>query len=98
MLRQLCEVLLGLLGEAGERGAGLLGLDRAGCPAVDEQEVVGLAGGQREFADRHAARGLAVEFVAMLQDPPGGFELPVDQIAGTSLGRAHGHVYSGFRA
>jgi uncharacterized protein with HEPN domain len=65
--------------------------------AVDEQEIVGLAGAQRELAHRDAAAGRAVQLVAVLQDPAGRLQLAVDLIARAGLGRAHSRIYSGFR-
>jgi hypothetical protein len=64
----------------------------------DEEKIVGLARWQRKFPDRHPAAGLAIQVVAVLQDPAGGLELSVDQLTGAGFGGAHGVAYSGIRA
>ena len=71
VLRQAQHVLLGLLGDAAQGHAGLLGLDDACGLAGDEQQVVAGPGRQREFTHRHAQGRVAVEVVPVLQYPAG---------------------------
>ncbi|MDZ7652834.1 MAG: hypothetical protein U5L03_09920 [Burkholderiaceae bacterium] len=61
----------GLDFHAGERGALLLGFDHAGGLAVDVEQVVGgaVAGVELELAQRHAARGLQVGGLVVLDVP-----------------------------
>lgn len=61
MVGHLHHVLGGLVGDAAERKAGLLGLDHAGGLAADEEQVVARALGQRELAYGNAFAGVAVE-------------------------------------
>ncbi len=75
-----------LLFDAGEGGADLLGLDGADGLAIDEEQVVGGAGGERELADGDAASRAEVEPGAVLHHPAGLRELGVDPLAGLVLG------------
>jgi hypothetical protein len=91
MLRQLHHVFGGLLGNAAEGHACLLGLDDAGRLAADEQQVVAGAIGQRELAHGHAFAGVAVEVGVVLDDPARCGEQGVDLLSGALFGSG-GHA------
>ncbi len=80
-------VLVGLDLDAGEGGAGLLGLDHPGSLAVNVEEVVGEAvTGERKLADRHPARRMDVGGADVLHGPAGRLQQAVDLLAGFSFG------------
>ncbi len=72
--------------DAAQGRADRLGLDDADGAAVDEEHVVGEAGGEGELADGDAAGCAQVGRVAVLDGPARGSELPVDVPAGFLLG------------
>ncbi len=74
-----------LLDGAGEMVALTLRLDHADDPAVDVEDVVGAAGGQRELADRHSLTGRGIDLVAVLNEPAGLAQHPVDGGPGLRL-------------
>ena len=82
VLRQLVHVVVGLVGHTAEGDTGLLGLDDAGGLAVNEQQVVAGPGGQGELPYCHAQGGVSVEGIAVLQDPAGVPQEPVDLVPG----------------
>ncbi len=82
------DVLVRLGGHTGQGVPLGLGLDDADGAAVDEQGVVGLAGGEAELADGHAGRGTEVDLRTVLEQPSGRFEQLVDFEAG-ALFRFH---------
>ncbi len=81
--------------DARERDAFFLRFDHAGRSSVDVEQIVGkaVAGLQRKFADRHAARGVDVGFAHGLHRPAGGCKQPVDLGAGAFF-RLIRHVVS----
>ena len=83
-------VFLSLVFHAAQRDALLLGLDDAGRLAIDIQQVIREAvAGQRELADRHAARGVDAGLVRVLNVPAREAEQPIDLFAGALFRRCH---------
>jgi len=80
-------VVGGLLGDAGERGAGLLGFDHANRLAADEEQIIAGAGLELDFAEGDAGTGGKVDGFDILNDPAGRDELGVDLLAGLGFGR-----------
>lgn len=78
MFRELGHVFFGLVRDAAESVAFGLGLDHAGGFAVDKKQVIARPAGQREFAHGDAGAGIAIERIAVLQNPSCRFEQPVD--------------------
>jgi hypothetical protein len=64
-----------LLGDGGERGAGLFGFDDDDGDAIDEQEVIARASFERHFADGNAGSGGEIEGFVILEYPTAGGEL-----------------------
>ena len=81
-VRQVHRVMSGLLGDARQESAFLLGLNDADPFAIDEQEIVAGAGFQRHFAQRDAASRGRIELFVVLNDPPARNELRVNLPAG----------------
>ena len=90
MFGQAEHVFFGLLDNPAQGAADFLGLDHAGRPAGDEQQLVAGPGRQRELAHRHAQGGSAVEVVAVLHDPAGGAQQGVDGLPGELFGGFQG--------
>jgi len=81
-------VLAGLGLDAGQGGAGLLGFDDAGGPAIDVEEIVGgaVARFEGELPDGHAATGVEIDGARILHGPAGRDEGGVDRLAGGGFG------------
>lgn len=82
--RQALRVLAGLSLDAGQCGALLLGFDDAGGLAIEVEQVVGaaVAGFEREFAQRDAARGVDVGLGDVEHAPACRAEQTVDVLPG----------------
>ena len=76
-------VLAGLRLDAAEGRALRLGLDGADGLAMDEQQVVGLAGGQGKLAHRDPDGRAQVSPTSVLHFPAGGSQKPVNIGAGS---------------
>jgi hypothetical protein len=78
--------------DAGERLAGLLGLDDAGGLAVDVEQVVGDAVPplQRALAPGDPAAGVEARRVGVLDDPAGAAEVVVELASGLVVGPGPG--------
>ena len=85
-VRQVHRVMGGLLGDARQERAFLLGLDYAGGFAIDEQKIIAGSGFQRRFAQRDAASGGGIELLVILNDPATRNELRVNFLAGELFG------------
>lgn len=81
--------MAGLLVDAGERGASFLSFDHADGLLVDQQEIIGSAGFQRNLGQSDAARSRRNEIARGLDGPTALDEEPVDILAGLGF-RIHG--------
>ena len=79
-------VLAGLRLDAAEGRALRLGLDGADGLAIDEQQVVGLAGGQGKLAHRDPDGRAQVSPTPILHFPTGGSQKPVNIGPGSFFG------------
>ena len=88
IVRQARAVLSGLDLDSGERGPFRLGFDDARCLLVHIEQVVGAAvpGLQGKLAHRHAAGGVQVDGIGVLDGPPGLLQQSVNVYASLFFG------------
>ena len=87
---QIHRVMRGLLGNARQQRAFLLGFDDADGLAIDQQQVIAGAGLERCFAQRDALPGGEIHRLVILRGPAGRDELGVDLLAGACSGARSG--------
>ncbi len=81
-------VFVGLSFYAAEGDAFFLGFDHAGGLAIHIQQIVGKAmAGEREFADRHAARGMDVGGGCIADEPACRLQQSDDILTGSGFWR-----------
>ena len=91
---QVLGVVTGLLGDARQERALLLGLGDADRFAVHEQEIVARAGFERRFAQGDAASGGWIELLVVLNEPAARGELRVYLLSGVLFGSQIRHEAS----
>ena len=90
-IRQVLGVMTGLLGDARQESALLLGLGDADGFAVHKQEIIARAGFEGRFAQGDAASGGGIELFVILNNPTARDELRVDLLAGELFGSQFRH-------